>query len=152
VDAPLHREIAVATYNRCWELLERDRRSPDDDAELLTLAFTSRYHWSFVGGLEQTTCADWMVSRAAASQNLGSLAVLYAQRAYEAATTSSVADWLLASTAEGLARAYAASGDQVRRDEWCDIAATLVEAIADPEDRDLIATQLASVPSAAPRG
>jgi hypothetical protein len=141
-----HRTIGVETYNRCWDLLERDDRSQDDDFELLALAFTSRYHWSFAGGPEQWTVSDWMVSRAAADIGEGSLALAFALRANSAAQEFDAPDWLIASTAEGLARAYAAFGNEVARDEWIVTALSLVEAIADDEDRDLIASQLASVP------
>jgi hypothetical protein len=55
-------------------------------------------------------------------------------------------DWLVASAAEGLARAYAALGNDQERDEWLRSSANLVEAVADDESRELIASQLASVP------
>ncbi len=141
-----HRTIGVEAYNRCWDLLERDERNQDDDLELLTLAFTSRYHWSFAGGPEQWTVSDWMVSRAAADIGEGSLSLVFALRANSAVREFDAPDWLVASTAEGLARAYAALGDEDARDEWVNNAEYLVEAIADDEDRDLIAGQLASVP------
>ncbi|MGC2484863.1 MAG: hypothetical protein WA359_01280 [Acidimicrobiales bacterium] len=141
-----HRKIAVETYNHCWDLLERDQRSQDEDIELLTSAFTSRYHWSFAGGPEQWTVSDWMVSRAAASIGEGSLSLAFALRANSAVQEFDAPDWLVASTAEGLARAYGALGDEKVRDEWIATASNLVEAIADEDDRDLIASQLSSVP------
>src|ERR1035437_8888196 len=141
-----HREVGVATYNRCWELLEQARRTSDDDVEFLTSSFVSRYHWTFGGGRVQTICADWMISRAAAALGEEVLAVSYALRANSQAQAPDTDDWLIASTAEGLARAYAAAGEQERGDEWCTVAQRLVLAIADDEDRELIAAQLASVP------
>jgi hypothetical protein len=89
---------------------------------------------------------DWMISRAAAATGEGQLALKYARLAYDAAVASDVEDWLLASSAEGIARAYAAIGDIARRDEWLRTSAELVALIADDEDRELIAGQLASVP------
>jgi len=148
MEPALHREIAVTTYNRCWALLEQEVRTPDDDVELMTLAFASRYHWTFVGGPVQTICADWMISRVAAAQGAGSMALAYAQRAHSAAQATGIDDWLVASCAEGLARAFAALGDRQRRDEWYASAETLIQAIADPEDRALIASQLGTVPPA----
>ena len=32
-----HRTIAIERYNHCWDLLERDERSPDEDVELWTV-------------------------------------------------------------------------------------------------------------------
>ena len=146
MDSSSHREVAVATYNRCWELLEQTRRTSDDDVEFLTSSFVSRYHWTFGGGRVQTICADWMISRAAAALGEGGLAVSYALRANTQAQAPGTDDWLVASTAEGLARAYAAAGEPERRDEWRTVAQRLVLAIAGDEDRELIAAQLATVP------
>jgi hypothetical protein len=145
VDDEDHRRIAVASYNRCWELLEGER-SDDDDRELLMLAFVSRYHWTLVGGEEQAVIGDWMISRAAAAIGDGALSLNFAQHALDVAQDSDVPDWLLASVHEGLARAYAANGDARARDEWYAAAAKLVDQIDDDEWRSLIADQLDSVP------
>lgn len=141
-----HRKVAIERHNHCWELLERDDRNQDDDVDLLTSAFESRIHWSFAGGPEQWAISDWMVSRAAADVEQGSLSLAFALRANDAARESDAPDWLVASVAEGVARAYAATGSHEERDEWLRHAERLVESIADEEDRELIARQLASVP------
>jgi hypothetical protein len=138
------RELAVQLYNRCWELLEtpRDER---DDVELLTAAFSSRYHWLSGGASEQWIVSDWMVARAAAAVGNGELALLFAKRAHGAAQESESPDWLEASTAEGVARAYAALGDAEEFNHWSALATRLIGAIADPEDQSLIASQLADL-------
>jgi hypothetical protein len=138
------RELAVQLFNRCWELLEmpRDER---DDVELLTAAFSSRYHWLNAGTSEQWIVSDWMVARAAAAIGNGELSLLFAKRAHSAAQESESPDWLEASTAEGVARAYAALGDGEEFSHWSALATRLIGAIADPEDQSLIASQLAEL-------
>jgi hypothetical protein len=138
------RELAVQLYNRCWELLEtpRDQR---DDVELLTAAFSSRYHWLNAGAMEQWICSDWMVARAFAAVGSGELSLLFAKRAHSAAQENETPDWLVASTAEGVARAYAALGDGAEFNNWSALATRLVGVIADPEDQELIASQLADI-------
>jgi hypothetical protein len=138
------RELAVQLFNRCWELLEmpRDER---DDVELLTAAFSSRYHWLNAGASEQWIVSDWMVARAAAAIGNGELALLFAKRAHSAAQGSKSPDWLEASTAEGVARAYAALGDGKEFSHWSALATRLIGAIADLEDQSLIASQLAEL-------
>ena len=145
-----HRDIAVSTYNACWELLENEHRTPDEDRELLTLAFTSRYHWSCVGGRDQTIISNWMISRAAAAAGEGALALNFAHYAYDLAHDTDAPDWLVASVHEGFARAYAAIGDTQARDEWYESAAELADQIVDDEYRALIADQLDSVPRPRP--
>lgn len=146
MDNDQHRSEAARLYNSCWEYLEREDRSSDDDAMLLINAFASRHHWQVVGQLEQWICGDWMISRAAAAAGYGDLAVTFARRAEGESRAPGVADWLVASCAEGLARAYGAAGDVGLRDEWLVRAQGLVKSIGDDEDRSIIAEQLASVP------
>jgi hypothetical protein len=146
VESLNHRDIAVLTYNACWELLENEHRTPEEDRALLTLAFTSRHHWSNVGGEEQTIIANWMISRAAAAVGEGTVALNFAQLAFDLAHDADVPDWLVASVHEGFARAYAAAGDARARDDWYASAIELADQIADDEYRALIADQLDSVP------
>lgn len=143
MDSAEHRQLGIETYNRCWELLEDSERN----LELLRTAFTSRYHWSFVTEGPQAIMGDWMISRAAAASGEGHLALRYARLAYDAAVAREVEDWLLASCAEGMARAYASLGESHQRDEWFITSERLVALIEDDESRELIASQLATVPS-----
>lgn len=139
------RAVATELYNRCWEILELQSRSSDDDVELITAAFASRYHWLQVGSGEQWIVSDWMVSRAAGVVGAPELSLVFAQRAHNAAQNGDSPDWLVASTAEGVARAFAAGGNAEEFAKWNALAGRLVEAIADPEDRALIASQLADI-------
>jgi hypothetical protein len=142
------RATAVRTYNDCWRLLDLEERTPDQEAELLTAAFTSRFHWIEVGGDEQLTTADWMVSRAAAAVGDGALAVRFARRAIARAILSDLPAWLRASVHEGAARAYAVAGDADLRDSEISLAREWLGQEEDPENRAVIEEQLASVPRA----
>ncbi len=139
-----HRAIAIETYNRCWELLELQSPAVEHHTELLTAALTSRYHWLRAGGPQENVIADWMVARAAGVSGLGDLAIRFALRA-EAALTNDLADWLQASVAEGVARAYRDAGSEAECLTWIGVAADRIEAISDEEDRTLIASQLEEV-------
>ena len=48
-----HRNFAIEAFNRSWDLLEQADRDEAADAELLAVAFASRWHWGQVGGPEQ---------------------------------------------------------------------------------------------------
>lgn len=140
------RELAAQLYNRCWELLE-STRDADGDVELLTIAFSSRYHWLNAGGIEQWIASDWMVARVASALGDGALALRFAKRAHGAAQDNEVPDWLLASTAEGVARAYATTGNVEEFNNYAALATRLIDVIADPEDKSLIASQFAEIES-----
>jgi hypothetical protein len=139
-----HRAIAVATFNACWDILDKPERTRDDEITLLTSAFASRLHWLEAGGPRQWVTSDWMVSRAAGIAGYPSLSIDFAQRAVDA--SDGQPDWMVASAAEGLARAYALAGDRERRAEWVAKATALVAAIEEDEEREIIAGQLATMP------
>jgi len=139
--------LASQLFNRCWELLEQDERSEDDSVELLTSALTSRFHWLIAGGPEQWIISDWMVARAAGAIGSSDTALRFALRAYEAARANESPDWLVASSAEGVARAYALSGNVEEFTNWAALAGRLVEVIVDPENRALVESQLADIPT-----
>ena len=142
-----HRAVAVATYNRCWDLLEADQRSADDDAELLTNAFASRHHWRIVGGAPQAITADWMISRAASELGNPDLAVVFAQRAFDGVQVGTHPAWLRASIFEGLGRAHAVNGQRALRDQYVSLAWLVLEQEPDSENRAVIAQQLRTVPA-----
>jgi hypothetical protein len=145
-DSEAHLALAKATYNRCWDLLENENRTSDEDDDLLATAFASRFHWYAVGSDEQKIVADWMVSRAAAAMGYGDVAVHFAHRANESASEGDFPAWLRASLFEGLARAHAANGDSELRGEFLDLANRELEQEPDDEDRELIAQQISTVP------
>ena len=74
------------------------------------------------------------------------MAQLYALRAFDACEREGWTDWRRASMLEGMARAAAAAGDDGRTREVLRAGARSVAAIAEEEDRALIAAQLATVP------
>ena len=138
-----HRSIAISTYNECWKLLE-SARSAEDDRNLLSLAFTSRYHWLRVGGAQQWALSDWMVSRCAAAVGEGSLSVQFATSSLDALPDNAPA-WMRASLHEGMARACAAVGDREGRAANIAKARAALESVQSLEDRELIESQIATV-------
>jgi hypothetical protein len=145
-----HRQVAVETFNQAWELLETPVRSPERDRALLGLAFTSRYHWGVVGGDEEHMVGDWMIAHVASVLGFGSLAERFASNALDTCRANGWDDWRLASMLEGMARAAAASGDDHGRDRYAAEARRVLETVEDKEDRELIASQLASIPGIGP--
>jgi hypothetical protein len=139
--------LATQLFSRCWELLEQVERSEDDNVELLTSALTSRFHWLNAGGPEQWIISDWMVARATGATGSPDTALRFALRAYESARASESPDWLVASSAEGVARAYAGAGNVEEFTNWAALAGRLVEVIVDVENKTLIESQLADIPT-----
>jgi hypothetical protein len=140
------RSLAVRLFNQTWELLEQTDRGPAGDRAMLASAMASRLHWEGIGTDENLAAGDWLVAHVASHLGYADLALDFAAAAHERAMSADVPAWLLASTQEGLARAHAVAGHPDERDQWAEDARRSLEAVDDDEDRELIESQLATVP------
>ena len=148
--AASRRVEAIAAFNRAWELIDSAYRTSDDDDEMLAAAFASRYLWDSIGSDEQRVVGDWQIGHVASLLGYADLALRRAERALERATQNGWTDWRLASCYEGMARAQTTAGNLAERDRLVELARAVLERLDDPDDRDLIASQLASIPGVTP--
>ena len=138
-----HRRIAIDTFNKCWDLLEQPR-SVENDRELLTNAFTSRFHWRAIGGPQEFSISEWMISRVFARLGQGDLAIEFAQAALDL-LTADAPYWHQASTHEGLARAYLAAGDSAQAQVHIHKCQELLTLETNDDDAKHIRSQLAEL-------
>jgi hypothetical protein len=139
------RQLAVAMFNRTWELIDTTDRTAEMDREMLASACASRALWAGIGSPEQLATGDWQVAHVASLLEHPQLALDFASNAYATASTSDVPRWLVASTCEGLARAHAVAGHDDECDAWTQRAREILADVDDAEDRELIETQLATI-------
>ena len=142
----LHRRLAVAAFNRTWELVDATDRDRADDDEMLRTAFASRYHWEHIGGDAERATGDWQIAHVASLMGLADTALRFARSSLDRAETAGFTGWRLASAREGMARAMAAAGDRAGRDRYVALAREALREETDYEDRELIESQLATVP------
>ena len=142
------RTLAVRLFNRTWEMLERADRGAPGDREMLASAMASRLHWEGIGTDENLAAGDWLVAHVASHLGYADLALDFATAAHQRASgaTPELPLWLLASTQEGLARAHAVAGHDDERDRWASDARATLSGVDDDEDRELIESQLDTVP------
>jgi hypothetical protein len=144
--ADWRREAAKTAFNRTWELIDQPVRSQQDEMAMLLAAFGSRYLWDEVGDDDQFLVGDWQFAHVASLLGDGRLAKRFAASALERAETNGWTNSRLVSTLEGMARASAVSGDDDARDEFAARCHAVLETIEDVEDRELVASEWATVP------
>jgi hypothetical protein len=148
MDQDDHQAQAIAYFNAAWDLIDAPNRSTEQDREMLSLAFASRQHWIDAGGTpDKLAVSDWQVAHAASQAGLADVALVFARAAVDQAESNDVPTWLKASAHEGLARAHATAGQGDLYAYEVDLTRALLEKVADPEDRTLVETQLASIPA-----
>ena len=144
----VHRALGAGLYNRCWDLLEVEDRTLDQDDELIATAYASAWHWLQVGHAANRSRGHWMCSRVYAVLGRPEPALYHARRCVEIVEGGGegIEDWDAPSAYEAMARALAVGGDLTAAAEWKARAAAAVAAIAEPEDRSVIEGDLATLP------
>jgi hypothetical protein len=147
VDEATHRRLAVDLFNRSWRLLEITERTPEQDDDLIHVAHASRYHWGEVGGAGNLSRGENQCARVYAALGRVEPALHHANRCLELVRSNpgSHEDWELSSALEVLARAHLAAGNRAEAKRYAALARDELLAIEDPDDRDVIAGQLAEL-------
>jgi hypothetical protein len=143
-----HRALAAGYFNAAWDLIDLPARTPEQDRDMVTLAFASRQHWIEAEGTAQNLAvADWQVAHTASLAGLADVALVFARAAVERAESADVPVWLLASVHEGLARAHAAAGDRSSYEQAAQRCRELLAQVDDDGDRALVQSQLDAIPA-----
>lgn len=143
-DDAVHRQLAIDLFNHVWTLLEADR-SPAQDVEMIHAAHASRHHWGEVGTAVNAARGEWQISRVYSTLGRGEPALYHARLCLDTCTEHGIGDFDLAYAHEAMARAYRVIGDAERWAAHVDAAAAAGDAIADGDDREHFADDLADL-------
>ncbi|SEM85835.1 MerR family transcriptional regulator [Streptacidiphilus jiangxiensis] len=141
------RRMAVDLFNGVWRLLEKEDRSVEEDDRMLHMAHASRHHWGQVGAPVNLSRGEWQCSRVYCVLGRAEPALHHARRGLEICREHGIGDWDLAYAYESLARACAVAGDKEQARAWTEQALAAAEDIAQDEDRELVLSDLESIPA-----
>ena len=136
-----HRKTAARCFNNAWDYLEKRKRSRDDERQMLLLAQASRYHWGLVGTARNRMVGEWQISRVYAELDQRELSINFAKAALDTCKKNSLSEFI-ASTYEGLARAYAISHDLKPAREYIARARNSLRLVKDKEDAEIFEGQI----------
>ena len=140
------RQLAAQLFNDTWKLLEKESRTPEEVDRLIHMAHASRLHWDNVGDNQNRSMGEWQIARVYSTLGRSEPALFHAQRSVDYASRAGVDAWALASAHEGLARALAIAGDLVAARDARDKALQLLDGVSDPEDRQIVAGDIDTLP------
>ena len=138
-----HRTLAVDLFNYTWSLLDRKKRSREEDDAMLHAAHASRFHWGKVGKPVNLARGEWQVSRVYAVLRRAEPALHHAKRCLDLCRKHKLGDFDLAYAYEALARASAVDGPRKDVDRYLKLARKAP--IAKKEDREFFEKDLATV-------
>ena len=141
-----HRRFATECNNRAWDLSVA-ARSTAEDREMLAAAHASAWHWAAAGTELNRMRATMLLAEVHALLGMGERALAYAEemRAYFLAA-GDTPDWEIAFSHAIYAHAAHVAGRAAEhRDAYAQAEAALA-AIADDEDRAIVAATFRQVP------
>lgn len=142
----IHRWFGVELFNGTWGLLDKEGRTPEEDARLIHMVHASRYHWGEVGTPLEFSRGEQLISHVYALLKMPAPALYHAQLTLTLCEKHGYGDFDLAFAYEAMARAYAVAGEAAKRDEYVARGRQAAEGIAKPEDREYFLAELASIP------
>jgi tetratricopeptide (TPR) repeat protein len=140
------RALAAELFNGTWRLLENEHRSTAEDDRMLNMAHASRFHWEQDGTPSNLAIGEWQCSRVYAVLGRPEPALHHAGRALQIPQDNGIGDFQLAYAYEALARAHAVAGDAQEARRWTEQALAAVELVTQADDRELIRSDLETIP------
>jgi hypothetical protein len=141
-----HKRFAAQCNNRAWEL-STARRTPQQDREMLDAAHGSAWHWARIGTELHHMRAAMCLAEVYALLGQGAIAVAYAQEMRSYFLGRETPDWELALTHAIYAHAAAVAGKVDEHRAAYQAATVAFAAIADEEDRAIVARTFSQVPA-----
>jgi DNA-binding transcriptional MerR regulator len=141
------RRIGIALFNATWTLMEKEGRSPEEDDTMLHMAHASRYHWGASGtDAAHLARGEWQCSRVYAILGRPEPCLHHAQRVLDLCQENGIGGFDLAFGYEAMARGHAVAGDPAQAREYTVHALAAAEDITEDDDRELLLSDLETIP------
>ena len=142
-----HRRFAAECFNGVWDLLDQEKRTADEVAEMIHMAHASLWHWRHTGQATAQNFAvgTWQLSRVYAVAGDPDQARRYGRESLQLCREHHLDAFYLAYAHEALARAAAAAGDHSERDLQKAAAERVAGQIGSDPNREALLRDLATI-------
>jgi tetratricopeptide (TPR) repeat protein len=142
-----HRFFSKECFNRAWDLIEKNSRTPDEDQTMLQLGLASLWHWTQRPDRKpiNLSVGNWQVSRIYALLGRADPARQYGQVSLQLSRDAGDFPFYQGYAFEALARAESIGRDPKKMEEYLQKALELSEKIPDPDDKEQFLADLATI-------
>lgn len=142
-----HQYFSKECFNRAWDLIDQEERTPAEEDAMLNLSLASLWHWTQRPdcGNKELSLGYWQVSRIYAITGRPENAVWYAERCLEVTEDAELPPFYLGYAYEALARAAMAGRDKRQAMEYIAQSRALAAQEPNEEDRQLLLDDLATI-------
>jgi hypothetical protein len=142
-----HRYFSTECFNRAWDLIDQEERTPAEEDEMLNLSIASLWHWTQRPDCtkKELSLGYWQVSRIYAITGRPENAVWYAERCLDVTEDAELPPFYLGYAYEALARAAMAGRNKRQAMEYIAQARALAQQEQSEEDRQLLLDDLGTI-------
>ena len=140
------KRLASQANDRAWSLTEQDIRSAEEDEEMLQATHASMYYWKIVGTERNHAHAAQLLAHVYALLGLAVPAMYYHAKSSNFFESSQNDPWETALAHAISANVAYASGNSEKHRENYGRAESIIQKLADPEDKKILNATLRVVP------
>ncbi len=140
----IHQAFSAGCFNKCWSLIDKADRSPEDVENMILLANASLWHWKQRSDRKprNLSIGYWQVSRVYALAGEVRLARRYGEKCLKVSVDNRLSPFYLGYAYEALARAEAVAGNTARASGHLSKARAQLAEVEDEEEKTLLAADL----------
>jgi len=148
----IHAHFSTECFNRCWGLIDKPNRSPEDVEDMLLLAQASLWHWKQRADCKplNLSIGYWQVSRVYALAGEHEMARLFGNRCLKVGQDNKLPSFYLGYAYEALARAELLHKNKDGATDLLAKAREELERVTDKEERQLLEADLDSLEKSVP--
>ena len=142
-----HKYYSVNCFNKAWDLIDKEDRTPGDDQEMVRLSHASHYHWTQRPDYSSTNAsiALWQTAHIYAILDQAENAMRYGRLCLEVSQEEDVPPFFLGYAYEALARAAAAAGNEQEMNAYLGQARAAAEEVKKADDRKMLLDDLETI-------
>jgi len=147
LDVKWHEKFAKESFNKTWDLMEKENRTFEEDNEMVHTAHTSRYHWGVLVSNElgkpvNLQRGEWQIARVYTIVKRAEPALHHANLCLKITEENKIGDFDLAFAYEALTRASALAGNKKGYTKYFKLAEEAGNKIKKKEDKDYFFEEL----------
>ena len=140
-------KLGIGCFNKTWDYLDKESRTPIEIEEMIHAAHCSFYHWSQVKDVTPTnfSIGTWQLSRVYAVADFADRSRHYAERCVEISEGNDLPSFYVAYAYEAMARARALAGESEEASTWTEKARSLLKRVENLDERKILSDDLEGI-------
>jgi hypothetical protein len=145
--AAAHKYYSANCFNKAWDLIDKEQRTPEEDEQMIRLNQASHYHWTQRPDYSSTSASIgyWQSSRIYAILGQAENAMRYGQLCLQVSQEGGTPPFYLGYAYEALARAAAVAGNRQDMNGYLDKARAAAEEVQEADDRQVLLDDLHTI-------